>query len=556
MSIKQDCDRLSQDKMLTKLRRTMSMADMLTVYLEHGDDAYWYGMYCALIPSKQLDRVLGTPHWDLMHGDGLPSSVTYREDGDEKVDYLRYGNTKGIEPLVIDREFHNIRKGYLEINEEFRLFHRLYHDQEKNQYIKIDEDEEEQIVAVVKPDCVNIRLKEIRQFLAIKEMYLSIQFDCKEHSNYTLEELGLVEGGKDQRNKLCHWNLHYAEQQSPRYQHAFSRLIGKRLIEPLPKSKSGYWGFDQGKKKYVDFIIDEDDQGEVVEYTCDPDNLNTPSGARPYAPYYETSISFHKKVLDKYYQQPDKYEIENIGDFDRIYYGSLWSIEVYKSQNDKVFVNLGDIGRKLSYEDQLHWRAHNISPVDGLKGQWIDPKRPEQVFLKSYRELAQVCQERLGCSLLSDLNPDDRHHLRKICVPAKNEQQDFDERILGLTKILIDSINENELKSLIPRDQYESTARNIRKLEILLDARGVVDASEHIAFLRKLQNLRSAGSAHRKGKNYRRIFNDLSEGSHNLGNVFIRNLKRANALLEYLIELVRSNRISQGSTKAETDRST
>ena len=62
MSIKQDCDRLTQDKILTKLQRTMSMADMLTVYLEHGDDAYWYGMYCALIPSKQLDRVLGTSH--------------------------------------------------------------------------------------------------------------------------------------------------------------------------------------------------------------------------------------------------------------------------------------------------------------------------------------------------------------------------------------------------------------------------------------------------------------------------------------------------------------
>ena len=470
-----------------------------------------------------------------MHGNGLPSSVTYREDGDGKVDYLRYGNTRGIEPLVIDREFHDIREGYLEINEEFRLFHRLYYDQEKNQYIKIDEGEEEKIVVVVKPNCVDIRLKEIRQFLAIKEMYLSIQFNCKEHSNYTLEELGLVEGGKDQRKGLCRWDLHYAELQSPRYKRAFSQLIGKRLIEPLPKSKSGYWGFDEGRKKYVDFIIDEDDQGEVVECTCDPENLNTPSDARPYAPYYETSIAFHKEVLDKYYQQPDKYKIENMGYFDRIYCGSLWSIEVCKSQNDNILVDLGDIGRKFSYEDQLHWRAHNISPVDGLKGQWINPKRPEQVFLRFYRELAKVCQERLGWSLLSNLGPDDEHHLQKIRVPARNEQQDFDDRVLGLTKILIDSINEKELKSLLPRDQYKSTAQSIKKLEIFLDARGTVDAREHIAFLRKLQMLRSTGSAHRKGEKYKRIINELSEGSHNLGNVFIRMLKRANALLEYLM---------------------
>ncbi len=182
MSIEQERERLVQAEMLEELRRSRSAAEMLTVYQEYRDDAYSHGIYCALIPSNQADEVLDAPSWDLMYGGGLPGAVEYRKGDDRKVDYLRYGNTEGIEPLVIEREFHGIREDYLEISEEFRLFHRLYHNRKSDQYVKIDEGGDEQVVAIVEPNHVKIRLKEIRQFLAIKEMHLSIWFDCREHS--------------------------------------------------------------------------------------------------------------------------------------------------------------------------------------------------------------------------------------------------------------------------------------------------------------------------------------------------------------------------------------
>ena len=183
MSVEQERSRLEQAKTLAKLRRDISPAEMLTVYQDRQDDVRSHGIYCALIPSKQIDEVLDVTEWDLLPDDGLP----YWEGDDRKIDYQRYGNEKGIEPLVICREFHGIRENYLEISEEFRLFHNLYHDSKSDQYIKIDDGGNEQIVAVVKPDLVKIRLKEIRHFLAIKEMHLSIQFDCRERSEYTLE---------------------------------------------------------------------------------------------------------------------------------------------------------------------------------------------------------------------------------------------------------------------------------------------------------------------------------------------------------------------------------
>ena len=196
-----------------------------------------------------------------------------------------------------------MRADYKEICEEFRLFHRLYHDRKQDQYIKIDDDGNAHRVVVVEPNRIQIRLQEIRQFLAIKEMYLSIQFDCREHSEHSLEELGLKDGGDNQRKDLMCWGHHYGDSGGIGSHRAFSRLLGKRLIAPLPKSKSGFWGFaEEPQKKYIEFIIDVDKNGDEISYTSNPDALANNFGANPHAPNYLTPVHFRKQVLDKYYQ--------------------------------------------------------------------------------------------------------------------------------------------------------------------------------------------------------------------------------------------------------------
>ena len=61
--------------------------------------------------------------------------------------------------------------------------------------------ENEEVVAVVKPDHIQIRLKEIHQFLAIKEMHLAIQFLFSETSLHSLEELELQGRGRKQTER-------------------------------------------------------------------------------------------------------------------------------------------------------------------------------------------------------------------------------------------------------------------------------------------------------------------------------------------------------------------
>ena len=74
---------------------------------------------------------------------------------------------------------------------------------------------------------------------------------------------------------------------------------------------------------------------------------------------------------------------------------------------------------------------------------------------------------------------------------------------------------------------------------------GVEDAANHIAFLRKLQNLRSAGSAHLKGSKYKKIAKDFGIESQSLRAVFAGILSKALDVLDYFIFLIQSHQINR-----------
>jgi len=48
------------------------------------------------------------------------------------------------------------------------------------------------------------------------------------------------------------------------------------------------------------------------------------------------------------------------------------------------------------------------------------------------------------------LADEDKHFLQSLGIPATNEQKDFNKVILGLTKVLINSLNEKRLSAFIP----------------------------------------------------------------------------------------------------------
>ena len=65
---------------------------------------------------------------------------------------------------------------------------------------------------------------------------------------------------------------------------AFSRLVGKRIVEPLPKTKSDFWPFAEvSEQEYASFIIDVNENGDEIIYTSNPDAAQNASGSWEYS---------------------------------------------------------------------------------------------------------------------------------------------------------------------------------------------------------------------------------------------------------------------------------
>ncbi|MFZ5812067.1 MAG: hypothetical protein ACOY4F_08505 [Thermodesulfobacteriota bacterium] len=550
MDIKKDKIRLLQHNTLSWLKNKMQPTEMITAYLDDNTNSHSHGIFCALIPSNQINSSLSQICWDFFPDDGYPGSIEYYKDNEKIVEYFRFGNTSGTEPLTLTRAFYGIRPDYIEISEEFRLFHRLYQDNKTNEYIKIDDDGKEELVAIVKADRVQIKLKMIRQFLAIKEMHLLLQFDFKEYSKYSLEELGVGKYNDEHIDShMCWGHIYDNFSSATKSYRSFSRLIGKRLIAPFLKSQSGFWGFAKKQnKRYAHYIIGVNDDGTTIEYTSNPNELRDNFNNIPNAQHYLTIVHFDKKVLDKYYQYPSKYTVND----SKISCGTLWSMDVDDHHDNKVCAWLGDLGEKLSYEEQLHWREHNIPPEGSMSktffgrqilNQPLQTERLEHIFQDKYRELNLVCDNILGWKILLPLSIDDEHHLKCIRIPCDNEQRNFDELILSLAKILVDSINISKIREINISDTENKSDGSINILERFIIDHNIPDTNNCICFLRKLQNIRSSSSAHRKGSNYRKISSALGFESKSLHELAAEILRNSISVLDFLISIASTKRL-------------
>ena len=561
MSIDTDRKRLLQKHNLEWIRRDLKATDMVIVCRPNlGKIRSGYFILGGLIPYNLPEEILSGENVSDVIENVWPEPTAYRSDRESPIKYFRWGVNQdkyGSEPLVIGRQFSKMKEDYLEISEEFRLFHNLYHDKETNTYIKIDDAGNETTIAIVKPDEVQIRLKEIRQFLAIKEMYLSLLFEFNEYSEYSLKELGISEFEQCdfKRKGLMCWTYDRWDIPVQNFQ-SISRLRGRKLIEPLPKSKSGFGDFAE-EPKYVEFVVDVDDNGDEVCYTCNPYKLKRISGENPDAPWDFTPVHFRKQVLDRYYNQPNKYTVKD----SRVECG-MWGLKIDNHDFDKVCVLLSDLGISLPYAEQLHWQAHNIPPEGGVSetfyrrmvlGERASSDQPDILFKQSYEQLQKACDEYLDWQLLKPLSSGDEYRLRRLRIPTVDEESHFKDSVLDLANLLIERLNEKRLEDLIPVKAREEIRRGINRLEYVLDSRKVEGVEKHIIFLRCLWDLRNTrGGSHPEfleDSRYKRTSMHFDLENLNRQEAFAKILEEAVQFLDFLISTVRSGKLSDKSNE-------
>ncbi len=524
-----DKERLEFKDLQIFIKSEFGTEKWLTIYKYSKQDYEIVDIYCALIPPKIEIKVFANVNRDLSFEQGMP--VNSFSETLNKNTYLRFGNYEGIEPLVFYRSFYEIKKPYLEISEEFRHFFNLYQDKSTGNLIYIDNNGDEEEVVRMKEDEIQINLPFIKNYLNIKNMYLAVYFEVRRFADSPLNELGLKSDQRTYKDSNYIYMISIDKKHPSLVEdkwNSFAQLLGKKII------KGDGYKTNETEKKFVDFIIGVDENGNEITHTCNEDNLSNHFGKNAGAPNYLTPVFFKKEVLGKYYSNPSKYYVKD----GYLGCGSLWSLGIDNNHEKYVIVYLGDLGHLL-YKEQIYWKSFNIPP-DGtisitkfkrdIMAESADSERSDLYFKDKFIYFQQEWEKKFGWHLFLPLSQEDEHHFKTLRIPLNNEQKEFDGQVLSLTKILIDSLNEEKLATRLP---IKKDAKGIDKLEVFLKSKNI-KFLEMIEFLRNLQRLRSTGVAHLKGKNYDKVKKEFGIGEKEFPEIFDEILKYSIMVLNSL----------------------
>lgn len=503
---------LLQEDLVEKLLPTLGKEPRITLCSAVGDGDRRLAQYCALLEPTDVATALKDFSWDLRKGEGRPG-FSLRSQGDEEVStYHRFGGPGRARPLVHYRSFNGAFPPYCELDEEFRHYHNLAEDKGRGLLLSFDDSGREVEVATSAAGEVVVHRKYLLQFLAGTGLALALHVESTRYSRLPITEVPEAWRRTEHTGESLIWHRVIAEaHQKPGFS-TLSRILAKVIILPPEREKAGIWPFEPEDDREVRFIIGVDEEGRSVEHASAPDTLDNYFGANPGAAHYLTPVFFRREVLKRYFDEPARYAVSD----GRLRCLDLWSCQIDNDLDDHVVVFLGDLGRDLPYEERLHWRAHNVPPAGGISAtnfrrsvlsQFVDAEAPDLVFRREYERIGPRWERRHGWALFLAPSGGDAHLVGTVRIPATDEQPEFDEQVLVLTKILVDALNEKELAAR--SGDLPERAKGIAKLEGFFTKTGFPGTAEAIRFLRDLQELRSTGSGHRKGAGYSRALRQL-----------------------------------------------
>jgi len=429
----------------------------------------------------------------------------------ERTQYERFGDDEGFEPLVMHQDHHGVRPPMRpQLSEEFRLYHNLWSNEIGTAFIKVHDDGSDEPAAEIGPENVRVRTPFLRQFQAAKQLDLVLRISSYQYVDDPDEmaPMGEIVSVKDRDDMSL--SIVVADVMSDR-QRPCSMLDGTKVVPAPPQEKAGVWPFERRDETYPEFIIGEHADGEPIKHTCDPEQLDNYFGKNPGASHYLTPVFFRRAVLKRYFDQPEKYSIE--GSY--LSCGRLWRLSLDNDLRDRVMVFLGDLGRDLPESERPYWQTFNIVPTGRpsralIKRAFLNqPTRseaPDLRFKSAYRRFNNKWREEFGWAPFKEPEPDDVHIFRRLRIPLDDGQPEFESQIMGLAKLLVDAINEKELQERLPDRQPGE--KSIGKLKRWMRQEQYPMVERDIAFLRRLQHLRSKVTAHRKGSDYQKVLAD------------------------------------------------
>jgi len=372
----------------------------IVLYCSTLEIAGGYWIYPMLCPKDNIDSLKeNLPSFSIDVSSAAYGHVTSGDEHWLEPCWGHYEDFKTSElPLFFLRQYYGKPKGkenYYEFNQLVTHPLDLHWSSMKNSYCRIDElgDEIEKI-KIINDDKVNlilIRRNTLDKLLHLGEWVLLryFCFNCFKTASPPFNT---------STSKQC---------ESKEYEAKFSiRTCGDEYIEfrgaqierpKTPKEQLLSWRIsdDEEGKKYAGFIVYDWKNKRILEnYSLNPSkfaNYFTESDL----PFETSPIFFKAEVLDKYKNNPDKYELKERS----ISCRGGWHLETHDiNEHNQVHTYAVYLAR-LPHKEQLHWKQYNEKPKGGIskrsfqtdfEGKWPDEGTKLEILKHSLEKLAKL----------------------------------------------------------------------------------------------------------------------------------------------------------------------
>jgi hypothetical protein len=435
-------------------------------------------IYCCLISNNKVEKYSKKYSWPLTMGyEGKPSLY-----GDNT---YKTNDEKGLEPFLFYKTFSLPETSikYIDVAEEFILYFRLYekgNDKQNRTFYYVSDYGELEEVLTIEPKLIKVKIKYLKEYITIRDMNFVVCYDFMRLLKKTPSE----------------WDIKHKDELIKKNDSIYSHLIrcvsdktqswimGKVFIKPNEIKKSH---FDLGKSKNESFIIGVDDEGELIYENCEETDGN----------HFKVTY-FKKEVLSKYYNEPNKYEVDGFSVSSKFF-----RLKIDNNVDEYIPVFLTNL-RILPETEQFHWKQYNIPTKEGMnisrtyyrtmiEGQWAEQPETLDLFFKSkYESFNKKWETKFGWKLYKPLSSKDEYLLIALHKITSNNVKAFCEQTLTIVKLTVDRLNEKELAKGLELDLRD---RGIAKFEKFLKSKGM-EIPDMFEFLRNLQNLRSGLIAH------------------------------------------------------------
>lgn len=513
--------------------------------------------YSALVADDYLPEAMKSYNWDINHTQS--KGVINESDGK----LLRYDHyyEDGVYPLVyVHEERGSFPRHYTVIEELLNFYNlrELIKPNREHSWMQVDESGNMNEVINITPTEVNIRKEYLLEFMAVKHLHLVVYIDEMTYDQRSYKELNV----KPVHNKIVKSSkilFNYTNLEQFAYcgnNKSGAWVQGKSVLNYDESDIKGLW--QPTKETYADFIVLGKD-GSPVLSTCEESELSNRFVEKPGAASTLDLSYFSKDVLDRYYGNPKRFEV-NEGYIN----GPDWMLRVDNDRTDDLIaVTLVDLGRLPEFE-QRYWQLFNVNPPVRNKLSPTTYKRwflgeasdtafaPDHLFKHLYEKFQTEWQKSHDWYLIKPLSPSVEYNLSTLHSLSDENEQDFKAQILALTMILIESINTEGIRDHLDTNNealkdfaaqkdinLKEKASGINILEQFLVSHGG-DNGKVISLLRNLQDLRSTRFAHRPdstGKKYARAAAFFKLDTMTLKNAYDRMLLLAVEAMQTLLQL-------------------